>query len=459
MKKTKLCALLLCFMLLTALLPIPTLAAPGEVYTITFDSNGGSGAMASQTATEGTGFVMPYSTFTPPEHYIFAGWYIDVGDTYHTFVSEDKCGNNGAPVYLYRNATAKAAWIADGGYWGAVSRSVAVYNSLTNLSSSNELKLYSTPADATPQRPGVGTSAYEAVLTPTQGYTLPSAITVELVEMYDSNNASGGNYYAPAKALQVFSAGTDYNYNSSNGEIVISNATLQNINIDYNGVPVRYHIRITAAGVAYNNPPATTYTITYDPNGGGRADPNDMPQDTVTDGVPFELPNCTFRAPSMGSVFKAWAIGSPTGTQIEAGESFTFTESTTVYAVWEETHPPHTTCIITYDANGGSGTMPPGSATAGVPFKLSACTFTAPAGKQFKAWAISSKNGAQVDAGEEFTFTEATTLYAIWTDRPLGDVPKTGDFGNITLWIAALFVSLIIISASLVHNKKKKPAA
>lgn len=433
---------------------MPALAAPGDGHTITFDSNGGSGVMASQTATEGVGFVMPYSTFTPPANYVFVGWSIDVGDTFATFVSEGACGINGNPVYFYRNATAKAVWIPEGAAYLTVLRSVAVYSSLANISSNNATKIYSTPADASPQHPGIGTSTYEATLTPAQGYTRPSAIIVELVEMYDSDNASNGNYYAPARALQTFSAGTDYTYNANNGEIVISNATLQSINKNYDGVPVRHHIRITAAGVAGSNP-SSTYAVTYDPNGGGRIDPSDMPPGIATAGIPFELPDCIFRAPSMGSVFKAWAIGSPTSTQVGAGETFIFTEATTVYAIWEEALPPPTTCIITYNANGGRGTMNPGSATAGIPFELPACTFTAPDGKQFKTWAIGSENGTQVDAGESFTFTKATTVYPIWKDRVLDDVPKTGDSGNLTIWIAVLFICAAGIAGTLVYNKKK----
>lgn len=75
-----------------------------------------------------------------------------------------------------------------------------------------------------------------------------------------------------------------------------------------------------------------------------------------------------------------------------------------------------TTYTITYDANGGSGTMASGTATDGTAFTLPANGFTAPTGKQFKCWAIGSAGGTQVNAAATHTFTANTTVYAVWED-------------------------------------------
>lgn len=58
------------------------------------------------------------------------------------------------------------------------------------------------------------------------------------------------------------------------------------------------------------------------------------------------------------------------------------------------------TYIITYDANGGSGTMEKGTATEGVAFTLPENGFSAPEGKQFKEWAVGSVDGTRVRPGE-----------------------------------------------------------
>ncbi|MBO1679617.1 InlB B-repeat-containing protein [Bittarella massiliensis (ex Durand et al. 2017)] len=78
-----------------------------------------------------------------------------------------------------------------------------------------------------------------------------------------------------------------------------------------------------------------------------------------------------------------------------------------------------TTYAISYDANGGSGAMDADRATAETPFVLPTCSFQAPAGKQFKEWAVGSADSAiRVAASGSHTFAAATTVYAVWEDQP-----------------------------------------
>ncbi|MGI6403399.1 MAG: InlB B-repeat-containing protein [Oscillospiraceae bacterium] len=149
-----------------------------------------------------------------------------------------------------------------------------------------------------------------------------------------------------------------------------------------------------------------TYTITYNANGGTGS----MTNGTATYGKPFTLPANGFTPPA-GKRLKAWAIGSTFGTQVSAGDSYTFTADTTVYAIWEDI-----TYTITYNANGGGGSMTDGTATHGKPFTLPENGFTPPAGKRFKAWALGGTSGTQRSAGGSYTFTADTTAYAIWED-------------------------------------------
>ena len=69
--------------------------------------------------------------------------------------------------------------------------------------------------------------------------------------------------------------------------------------------------------------------------------------------------------------------------------------------------------IITYSSNGGTGTMPPSTATENTPLAFPTCDFTAPEGKEFKAWQI---NGTEYAPGETYIFTADTTVYALWKD-------------------------------------------
>ncbi len=144
-----------------------------------------------------------------------------------------------------------------------------------------------------------------------------------------------------------------------------------------------------------------TYTVSYVGGSGSGS----MTPGKATAGVAFTLPACTFTAPT-GKEFKAWEIG---GSEYAAGASYTFTADTAVTAVWVSA-----TYTVSYVAGGGSGSMAPGKATAGVAFTLPACTFTAPAGKEFKAWKIGSNEYA---AGASYTFTANTTVTAVWKNK------------------------------------------
>lgn len=75
---------------------------------------------------------------------------------------------------------------------------------------------------------------------------------------------------------------------------------------------------------------------------------------------------------------------------------------------------------ITYNSNGGTGTMSDGTAIEEVAFTLPANNFTAPQGKQFKCWAVGSISSLVVkNPGETYIFTGQTTVYALWEDIPV----------------------------------------
>jgi len=86
---------------------------------------------------------------------------------------------------------------------------------------------------------------------------------------------------------------------------------------------------------------------------------------------------------------------------------------------------------ISYNANGGSGTMADGTATQGIAFTLPQNVFIAPDGKQFKEWAIGdATTGARVAAGDSYTFTAPTTVYAVWEEKTLPTVTTVTPSGT-----------------------------
>ena len=65
---------------------------------------------------------------------------------------------------------------------------------------------------------------------------------------------------------------------------------------------------------------------------------------------------------------------------------------------------------VTFDSNGGTGTMADVTGISGV-YTLPANGFTAPNGKQFKAWSV---GGVEKAVGDKITVTANTTVTAVW---------------------------------------------
>ena len=68
------------------------------------------------------------------------------------------------------------------------------------------------------------------------------------------------------------------------------------------------------------------------------------------------------------------------------------------------------TYTVSFDANGGTGTMTDVTGVSGE-YTLPANSFTAPDGKQFKAWSV---GGVEKAAGDKITVTANTTVTAVW---------------------------------------------
>lgn len=71
---------------------------------------------------------------------------------------------------------------------------------------------------------------------------------------------------------------------------------------------------------------------------------------------------------------------------------------------------------VTFNSNGGAGTMDVVEVEDGHSYVLPTCTFTAPAGKEFDCWKVNETTYA---AGESITVTANTEVVAQWKDTPV----------------------------------------
>lgn len=91
-------------------------------------------------------------------------------------------------------------------------------------------------------------------------------------------------------------------------------------------------------------------------------------------------------------------------------------EETGLTPVTPEPGPEPVIYTVTYDANGGTGTIESVEVTAGESITVdNGSTLTPPEGKEFAGWAkTDSAQSATVTS--PFTPDKDTTLYAVWTD-------------------------------------------
>ncbi len=77
---------------------------------------------------------------------------------------------------------------------------------------------------------------------------------------------------------------------------------------------------------------------------------------------------------------------------------------------------------ISFDPNGGTGTMQPMKVKSGEKFKLPECTFTPPEGKEFAGWL--AETGRVYPAGEIVSSVGSSVLKATWKDTTEVDVTQ-----------------------------------
>ena len=159
--------------------------------------------------------------------------------------------------------------------------------------------------------------------------------------------------------------------------------------------------------------PAKYITISFDPNGGTGT----MKPMRVKAGVGYTLPECTFTPPE-GKEFAGWLAVN--GNVYPAGHDVFSTYDQSLKATWKDKEVTEVT--ISFDPNGGTGTMQPMKVKSGEEFKLPECTFTPPEGKEFAGWL--AVDGYVYPAGNVANFSIDQTLKATWKDKAEVDVTE-----------------------------------
>jgi uncharacterized repeat protein (TIGR02543 family) len=338
--------------------------------TVTFNANGGNCSTTSLNST---------ATIT----YSFAGWKANNAGTALS------AGSSYTPT---SNVTMYASWTSNTGTYGAITlptatrtgydfkgwstSSSATSGSTGSYTPTGNVTLYAVWAKKsytiTYNNNGKGTTPSSQTKTHGTNLTLQSFIADQTAAGYSVTfNENGGD--TRPKALtstltykqtywNTASNGSGTNYASKGTYSANESATLYAIwNTNYGAVTL-------PAAITKANTSETGYKVTFNANGGSCST--------------TELTSSKTRK----YAFSKWAAGSTSGTQYNAGASYSPTSATTMYAVWTET------------VTNGSITLPTPTRT----------------GYTFKGWATSSSATSGTAAGQSYTPTAATTLYATW---------------------------------------------
>ena len=158
-------------------------------------------------------------------------------------------------------------------------------------------------------------------------------------------------------------------------------------------------------------PTETTYTVTFDANGGTGT----MQPQIFNKGEARALTPNSFTRENY--IFAGWNTRNDgSGTAYSDKQSITVSQDMVLYAQWK------TTVIITFKANGGSGEMEPQTFHIGVPQALNANTYTR-MNHVFAGWNTAGDgSGTNYINGQEITVSEDLALYAQWQIVPQGAI-------------------------------------
>ena len=252
---------------------------------------------------------------------------------------------------------------------------------------------------------------------------LPEAFAAEAVTIsFDGNGATGGymspQYVTKGETAMLYQNGftrTNWIFDSWNTKADGSGTSYAN----------QGDIAPTTSLTLYAQWAKVSFSVIYDKNGGGGT----MTPDSFPAGTKGTVRENAFYAPSAYTkMFGEWNTNPDgSGDVYYPGDSIPKDNNTrglpgdndvpdiTLYAMWRDILE-----IWYYPGNGAGGTATKTKVPGGSLVKLPTPTslgFTAPANRSFAGWHIEATPDTELHkAGEEYSFTSAVTVTAIWAD-------------------------------------------
>jgi uncharacterized repeat protein (TIGR02543 family) len=368
-------------------------------HTVTFNANGGSGTMTAQTA--GAPTALTSNAFTRTG-YSFSGWNTAANGSGTAYA-------NGATYSFAADITLYAQWTAlpshtvsfyKNGGTGSMSPQTA--NVPTALKLNTFTRTGYTFAGWNTQANGSGTAYADGA---TYAFAADNALYAQwTVHNHTVTfNANGGSGTMTAQTTNLPTALKLNTFTRSGYNFAGWNTAANGSGTAYaDGSTYSFAASITLYAQWTVRP---NHTVTFNANGGSGT------MTAQTTNIPTALKLNTFTRSRYN--FAGWnTAANGSGTAYADGATYSFAASITLYAQWSGL-PNHT---VTFNANGGTGSMSP--QTAPVPTALKPNTFTR-SGYTFAGWNTAANgSGTEYADGAIYQFTADATLYAQWTALP-----------------------------------------
>ena len=358
---------------------------------VTYDGNGGKGTMAGKTVDKGSNYTVLENTFNAPdETQEFDTWEVN-GEKVAAGTSI-KIDKDTVIKAIWKKIQVKVSYDANGGSGnmaGATQNKGSKYTLLANTfkapNENQEFKIW----EVNGQEVAPGS---EITL---DKDTVVKAIwkDIEVKVSYEPNGGSGEMKGAIQKK------GTKYTL-SSNTFTAPENHEFDTWEVDGQKLAPNAEITLDKDTIVKAIWKDIEYKVTFNGNTGTGS----MPEKLIKKGNEYELPANGFTAPE-NKIFSHWKIGNE---DKNPGDKITVNGDTEVIAIWKDVKVK-----VSYDGNGGTGSMEGKELVKGSPYKLSANGFTAPENKEFAGWKIGE---TEYEPDTEINVNEDTTVTAIWKD-------------------------------------------
>ena len=404
-------------------------------HTVTFDANGGSEpedlpeevttAMPDKKVLHGSEYYLPECEFIAPEGKQFKAWQID-GTEYPV----------NAPVTVTADITVKALW--KDAPPAPVEYTVTVTTegngtasaSSTSATAGTEITLTATPNE------GYRFKEWQVmrgnVTIKDDKFTMPDS-DVEVKAVFEEDVPAPTNPAKPSISVR----GT-YTYNGSAHTATVNGYNPDTMNITGNTATDagNYTVSVTSQtgkwadgstdavtaawsiGKATQEAPDGLSSVAPTTEGGG-----DGKITGVTDKMEYRMAGESSYTACGGTEIENLSAGNYFVRYAEDNNHFASSDAEVTVGDGE----PLADFLITFNGNGGSGSMGPVTVKAGTNYILPACGFTAPADQEFKAWQI---GGTEYKVGDSYTVNGDTEIKALWENSVITPTTYTVTVSN-----------------------------